>query len=58
MSDHNFIRFKVDFKVDVRIPTRNPKKTNWEAFKEDVKCQFEHLNNETIRCKEDLDSRV
>ncbi|WP_333765304.1 hypothetical protein, partial [Streptomyces sp. IBSBF 2390] len=35
-SDHRYIRFSVDLRVELRQPNRNPRKTDWESFKEEM----------------------
>ncbi|WP_369199187.1 hypothetical protein, partial [Streptomyces djakartensis] len=35
-SDHRFVKFNVDITLELRPPSRNPRKTNWETFREEI----------------------
>lgn len=57
-SDHNYIRFNLKLEADMRPPRRNPKRTDWLAFKREVRQRLEPQNSHRIANIEELDLRV
>ena len=57
-SDHNYISFSLELVADCRPPSRNPRKTNWVIFKEEVKTNLAPHKNTPISNVEELDNKV
>lgn len=57
-SDHKWILFELSFKIDTPQPYRNPRRTDWNRFRQVARRKLSKLPNPEIQSTEDLDANL